>query len=284
MRPGSSWFRLWPACLLVMLQGGCGRPSDVPAASSGGQPLRIAAASDLQHVLPVLARRFHEVSGTTSSLILDSSGRLTEQIKAGAPFDVFMSANVKFVRGLVEAGLVDSDSVKNYTRGVLVICAYRPANIQVRNLADLLQPEVKKVAIANPEYAPYGAAAKQALERAGLWAKIEPKIVRAATVREAFAYVQSGDAEAALVSRSQAAGADVLTVDLDPSLYDPLIQAMGVVSASSQRDQAGRFVEFVMGSDGQRILREAGFEKPAPAAAASKADETSPPPRGGALN
>ena len=256
---------LWLACLAVLTTGGCQQPSSGTGGNSTSsvQPLRIAAAADLQHALPRLTQRFQERSGTTTTLTLDASGRLAEQIKAGAPYDVFMSANIKFVQELADAGLIEKGTVENYTRGKLVICVHRPVTVTVHELVDLGQPEIKKIAIANPEYAPYGVAAKQALERAGLWAKLEQKIVRALSVRQAFIYAQSGDAEAALVSRAQAAGANVFTVDIDPALYDPLIQAMGIVSRTGQRDVADAFVRLVMGPEGQQILREEGFENPA---------------------
>lgn len=263
----------WFVGLTILGTGGCHQPSSGTGKGTppNPRPLRIAAASDLQQALPRLAQRFEERTRKTTTLTLDASGRLAEQIKAGAPFDVFMAANVKFVRELADTKLIDPDTIKNYARGTLVICVHRPVTVQVHELADLDQPQIKRIAIANPEYAPYGMAAKQALERAGLWKTLETKIVRAPSVRQAFIYVQNGDAEVALVSRSQAAGADVFTVDITPTLYDPLIQAMGVVSATDQHDVADAFSRFVMGPEGQQILQEEGFERPA-----LPADETAP--------
>ncbi|MGC8642683.1 MAG: molybdate ABC transporter substrate-binding protein [Isosphaeraceae bacterium] len=270
---------LWLACLVVLTAEGCHHPSAGTATDSpsSAQPLRIAAAADLQHALPRLAQRFQERSGTATTLTIDASGRLAEQINAGAPYDVFMSANVKYVQELAAEGLIDKGSVENYTKGKLVICVHRPVTVTVHELADLGQHQIKKIAIANPEYAPYGVAAKQALERAGLWAKLEGKIVRAPSVRQAFIYAQSGEAEAALVSRAQAAGADVFTVDINSALYDPLIQAMGIVKATAQRHVADAFVRFVMGPEGQQILREEGFENPAsPPATTAPASSEAP--------
>ena len=146
-------------------------PGSDPPTTANQKPLRIAAASDLQHALPRLAERFKQRTGTMSTLTLDASGRLAEQIKAGAPFDVFLAANVKFVSELAAAGLVLPESVQPYARGALVLCVHRAASRQVLGLDDLSRPAIKKIAIANPDYAPYGFAARQALQRGAV---VEP--------------------------------------------------------------------------------------------------------------
>ena len=246
---------LWVLGLAALTAAGCDRSP--PAAA---QPLRIAAASDLQRVLPRLIERFQSQAPTTvkPTLTLEASGQLAEQIKAGAPFDLFLSANVKFVSDLAAAGLVEPASVRPYARGSLVLCLHRAAGDQVRGLADLSRPEIKRIAIANPEYAPYGVAARQALERAGLWSSLESKIVRANSVRQAMIYVQNGDAEAALVSHALVAP-EVRVIEVDAALYDPLIQALGIVAATKQPDRARALAQFILGGEGQAILRESGF-------------------------
>lgn len=243
-------------------RGGPKSPGSEPATTSNQKALRIAAASDLQHALPRLAERFRQRTGTMSTLTLDASGRLAEQIKAGAPFDVFLAANVKFVSELAAAGLILPESVQPYARGALVLCVHRAASSQVLGLDDLSRPAIKKIAIANPDYAPYGFAARQALQRAGLWSSLEPKIVRADSVRQALIYVNNGDAEAALVSKTLADADAVRVVDLDPRLYDPLIQAMGIVTDTKNPGQAREFAQFVMGVEGQAILQESGLDPP----------------------
>ncbi|MGA9926325.1 MAG: molybdate ABC transporter substrate-binding protein, partial [Isosphaeraceae bacterium] len=212
---------LWVLGLAALTAAGCdGGPG------ADAQPLRIAAASDLQRVLPRLIERFQNQTPTTvtPTLTFDASGQLAEQIKAGAPFDLFLSANVKFVTDLAAVGLVEPASVQPYARGSLVLCLHRAVGDQVRGLADLSGPEIKRIAIANPDYAPYGLAARQALERAGLWSSLESKIVRANSVRQAMIYVQNGDAEAALVSHALAVVPEVRVIEVDAALYDPLIQ------------------------------------------------------------
>jgi molybdate transport system substrate-binding protein len=239
--------------LAALTAGGCDSGS-----RTNPQPLRIAAAADLQRVLPRLIERFEKQTGTATTLTIDASGRLAEQIKAGAPFDLFLSANVKFVSDLAKDGLIEPESVRPYARGSLVLCVHNAVRDQVGGLVALSRPEIKRIAIANPEYAPYGMAARQALERAGLWSTLESKIVRASSVGQALTYVQNGDAEAALVSHAQI-DPELHVIEVETRLYDPLIQALGIVAATKDHDRARALAEFVLGKEGQAILKENGF-------------------------
>ncbi|MFI5459939.1 MAG: molybdate ABC transporter substrate-binding protein [Isosphaerales bacterium] len=239
--------------LLLMLLStlGCGDRSS--------RPLRIAAASDLQSALPKLADRFQAKTGIATTLSYGASGQLAEQIKGGAPFDVFLAANESFVRDLAGLGLIKPGSVHPYARGSLVLAVYHELGEKVHSLDDLTNPEVKKIALANPATAPYGKAGKQALERRGLWVALEPKIVMAESVRQALMYAQEGNAEAALVGRAIANVPEIRSVEVDPQLYDPIIQALGVVTASARSADAEQFARFVLGEEGQGILKEFGF-------------------------
>ena len=259
---------LWPL--------GCGNSAGVRTAPGAGPapgqaagrgsvaPLRLAAASDLQLVLPKLLDRFQAQTGiATSPPVFLASGQLAEQIKQGAPFDVFLAANESFVHDLAGGGFIRAESVHPYARGSLVLAVYHELGEQIRTLADLTEPGVKKIALANPATAPYGKAGQQALERAGVWARVEPKIVLAESVRQALLYAQKGDAEAALVGRAIATVPGIRLVEVDPGLYDPIVQALGIVATTPRPADAEAFVEFVLGEEGQAILKEFGF-KPAP--------------------
>ncbi len=227
-----------------------------PASS---EPLRIAAASDLQAVLPKLAERFEARTGLATSLIFGASGQLAAQIKGGAPFDVFLAANRAYVRELVDAGLIGADSAHPYARGSLVLAVYRDLATDVSALKDLMKPGVKKIALANPAIAPYGKAAKQALERSALWKELEPKIVIAESVRQALVYAQRGDAEAALIGRAISQVPEIRVVEVNPRLYDPIIQEFGIVTASKRKGDAQRFADFILGEESQGVLKEFGF-------------------------
>jgi molybdate transport system substrate-binding protein len=251
-------------CLaLVMIAGCAAKPGATsPSTAPPLAPLRVAAASDLQDVLPGLADRFTEGTRIEVSLTFGASGQLAEQIKAGAPFDVFLSANRTFVEGLAEGGDVRPDSVRPYAVGSLVLAVRGEAAEAVKGLADLSGPAVRKVAIANPESAPYGRAGKQALERAGLWETVGPKVVQSESVRQALQFVETGNADAGFVGLASARAAKVQTVEVDRSLYDPIVQALGVVSRSKRADDAEAFARFVLSEVGQALLVEYGFSRP----------------------
>ncbi|WP_406697212.1 molybdate ABC transporter substrate-binding protein [Singulisphaera sp. Ch08] len=249
-----------PVGLAVALVGmSCDSPSGPQGQGAPLGPLGIAAASDLQTVLPVLAKRFTAQTKIELRLTFGASGQLAEQIKAGAPFDVYLAANQAFVQGLAAGGHIQADSIHPYARGTLVLAVHRESGTSITSLADLERPEIKKIALANPATAPYGAAGKQALERSGLWSKLEPKIVQAESVRQAFQYVHSGNAEAGLVGRALATVPEIRVVEVEPSLYDPIVQALGIVARTQRAKDAGKFAEFILGDEGQAILRDAGF-------------------------
>lgn len=265
----SSWI---VGLVIAIVCGGCHSPTEPKGQGPSREPLRIAAASDLQTVLPILAKRFTERTKVELTLTFGSSGMLAEQIKAGAPFDVYLAANQSFVQKLAAGGFIQPDSIHPYAQGSLVLAIHRESGGAIESLADLEKPVIKKIALANPETAPYGAAGKQALERSGLWSKLEPKIVPAESVRQALQFVQSGNAEAGLVGRALANLPEIRVVEVEPDLYDPIIQALGIVARSERTKDAGTFTEFVLGNEGQAILRDAGFASPlAEAEAASKA-------------
>ncbi|MEO6811987.1 MAG: molybdate ABC transporter substrate-binding protein, partial [Isosphaeraceae bacterium] len=139
------------------------------------------------------------------------------------------------------------------------LAVHEPSGALIQTLADLARPEIKRVALANPAFAPYGAAGKQALERAGLWEAVKPKVAQAETVRQALQFVQSGNAEAGLVGLAIAKGPGVRTIAVDPALYDPIIQGVGIVAQTKQPREAERFLRFLLGEAGQRILADFGF-------------------------
>lgn len=250
-----------PAMMLVLsLFLGCG--SD-PGVGPATPPLRIAAAADLQRVLPELLAAY-EGRDSIAEPSFGASGDLAEQIRGGAPFDIFLSADMSRPEALEAQGAVAKGSVAPYARGALALLIHPAVADEVASLADLQTPAVRKIAMANPEIAPYGQAARDALEKAGLWDLLQSKLAIAGSVSQALMHVEQGNADAALVSRSLVEGGASKVLEVDPSLYPPRIQGLGIVARSTQKERARRFVEFLRGDDGRRILERRGFQSPQP--------------------
>lgn len=243
--------------LAMAFLAGCGSQAIDPAVPR----IRIAAASDLQAALPAVIERFRAVQKETVEVepVFGSSGQLAKQIGQGGPFDLFLSANRAFVADLASSGAVERASVAPYSRGVLVLVVNEASKVDVKGLADLAGPGVKKIAIANPTFAPYGIAAAQAIERSKLTEAVAPKFVQADSVRHAFQFVQTGNAEAGLVAYSVALAPGVRAIPVDPSLYDPIDQYLGIVARSENKKPASAFADFLRGEEGQAVLKRFGF-------------------------
>ncbi len=190
-------------------------------------------------------------------MTLGASGMLARQIEAGAPYDVFLSANERYVNELAASGRLEPASVRLYAFGRLGLWS---RDGRIRDVRELTAATVQRVAIANPAHAPYGAAAQDFLERLSLWKALQPKIVYGENVRETLEFAESGNADAAITAWSlvfDRPGAVLL-----PDHHAPIRQAGGIVKGTSQPDAARRFMEFLVGRDGQALLAAHGL-KPA---------------------
>lgn len=222
-------------------------------------PLRVAAASDLTDAFTDLAARFESLTGTRVALTFGSSGMLSRQIAEGAPFDLFASADVSFVDRAVASGRCDAGSLSRYARGRLALITRAGAPVPDA-LAALASPAFARVAIANPEHAPYGRAAMQSLDRAGVLDAVRPRLVFAENVRQALQLATSGNADAAIVARALV---DDRALALPSSLHDPLEQALVACGPSpARRALARRFAALVLGPEGREALSRRGFDPP----------------------
>ena len=273
--PGAIWRALrgrfrFLAFFLVFLLLACtsrtpARPTPSPTASRPTPTppprvvLQVAVAANLVTALPDLTRAFQAQTGIHINPIVGSSGKLAQQIANGAPYDVFVSADEGYVDALIKQRHVDAASKRVYAFGRLALVVHHGVGVSITNVASLASPKVRRIAIANPEIAPYGRAARQALTRAGIWPLIEARIVMGESVRQALQFVQSGNADAGLVAYSIARvpGVDVYPVRED--LYDAIVQAAGIVSRSHHRAQAQAFLDFLTGPEARAILRRYGY-------------------------
>ncbi|QAV27113.1 molybdate ABC transporter substrate-binding protein [Neobacillus thermocopriae] len=241
-------------CVLIIA---CSRVEQEPS-----QELKIAAASDLTLAFHEIGQQFEKQTGTKVTFIFGSTGQLAEQIKNGAPFDVFAAANVQYVDELNDKGLIVPDTRQIYAIGRIGIATKADNPLVVQTLEDLLKPEVKKIAIANPNHAPYGLAAKQALEKAGIWEKVKNKLVYGKNISDTFAYIESGNAEAGIIALSLVKKGEVRFQLIDDAMHEPIQQAIAVIKKTKHEKQAQEFIQFLNRSAGQQIMKKYGFVIP----------------------
>jgi molybdate transport system substrate-binding protein len=223
------------------------------------QPLRVAAASDLAGALDPIAADFEREHGVAVAITYGSSGLLARQIREGAPFDVFVAANEGYADDAVATGRCARSSKRLYARGALVTWS-RDAAMVPAAITDLAQPRYARIAIANPEHAPYGRAAKEALEHAGVWSAVATRIVLADNVRQTLAFAESGSADVALVSSSLASDGRGASRLVDEALHAPIVQA--AVACGERADEGAAFVELLAGARGRPHLLAHGFLPP----------------------
>jgi molybdate transport system substrate-binding protein len=222
--------------------------------------LHVAAAANLSTVLPTLASAFEHHTGIHVVPSLGATAQLTQQIENGAPFDVFLSADVEHVDQLVKGGFVVPDSRAIYARGELVVWA--PYHPDIRGLNDLARSEVRAIGIAKPELAPYGEAAVEALKNAGLWDKLEQKIVYAPSIAVAKQFADTGNTEASFTALALTVGQRFSPLAVDEKLHKPIDQALGIVKDSKEQKNARTFTAFLAGHEAREILKRFGYIQP----------------------
>lgn len=220
--------------------------------------LTIAAASDLSPVESDLASSFGKSHpGIHLRFITESSAALAQQIENGAPYDVFLSANAAFVDRLAVKRKIQPDSVLNYTEGRLGLL-WRDGKKHPLN--DLSADWVHFLALPNPKLAPYGVAAQQAIEHAGIWQSVRQKVVYGENVRQALQLFTSGNADAVLTSESLLIGKDAQLIPGD--WHQPILQKAGIVAATRDVSTAHTFLQFLTSPAGQAVFARYGFSSP----------------------
>jgi molybdate transport system substrate-binding protein len=226
--------------------------------SASAEPsLLIAAAADLAPEERALTEFLSKAAGFRVQFTFAGSGALARQIAQGAPFDLFLSADEERIREGVAAGWLARGSERVYATGRIALWS---ASGSIKDVKQLTGQGIRHIAIANPAVAPYGKAARQALERSGIWPQVESRIVLGENIRQAFRYAETGNADAAIVSWTFVH--DRAGVLLDARLHDPIRQSGAVVAASARQAQARRILELLLGGEGQRVLQAGGLFGP----------------------
>ncbi len=235
--------------------------------ASSSPQIYVAAASDLRGALEEIASQFERQQRVTVRLSFGSSGQLASQIEQGAPFDVFFSANEAFVQTLADRSLILKDTVLLYGIGRIVLWVGANSALDVtRGLGVLLDERVRFVAIANPAHAPYGQAAVEAFRAAGVYSRLQPKLVFGENISQTLQFVQTGNADAGIVALSLVVAPQVRETGrywvIPAYLHRPIRQAAGVVAQSEQRQTARAFLAFVNSPAGRSTMHRHGFTLP----------------------
>jgi molybdate transport system substrate-binding protein len=228
---------------------------------SASTEITVAAASDLRPAFEELGAAFEAATGTSVTFSFGSSGQLREQIINGAPFDLFASANVDFVDDVIEAGRGVAATKADYAYGRIVL--WTPAGVDLpESIEELTDARFRRIAIANPVHAPYGLAAKEALESAGIHDRLEDRLVYGENISDTFRIAQSGNADVGIVALSLVI-ADGSEYTLVPAaLHEPLRQALVVTSIGARGDAAAAFAAFLGSPESREVMVRYGFVLP----------------------
>lgn len=232
-----------------------------------GQEIRVAAAADLKFAMSEMAAEFEKQTGTAVRVTYGSSGNFFSQIQNGAPFDLFFSADIEFPKKLEAAGLAEPRTLYEYALGRLVIWTPVDSQLDVANRRwkSLLDSSVQKIAIANPDHAPYGRAAVAALEKAGIYDSVKAKLVYGENISQAAQFVQSGNAQAGIIALSLAVSPamhDGKRWEIPADMHPPLVQGAIVLKDAQDKDAARTFLNYAKSEKGRATLGKYGFAFP----------------------
>ncbi len=248
-------------CLILMLM--------TSGVSLGAEPITIAAASDLTFALRDIAGRFEKERGQNVRLSFGSSGNFYSQIVNGAPFDLFFSADLEYPKRLEASGLVEPGSFYRYATGRLVLWLRADSKLDINSgLPLLLDPSIRKIAIANPAHAPYGRAAEASLQKAGIYARVANKLVLGENISQAAHFVESGNADAGLLALSLALAPAMKSAGqyyvVPENLYPRIDQGCVILKSSRQKAAAWEFLKFLKRPEMADLMKQYGFAVPEP--------------------
>lgn len=229
--------------------------------------LTVAAASDLNFAFKELVPAFEQQTGERVKLTLGSSGNFYAQIQNGAPFDLYFSADIDYPKKLIEAELALSDSMYQYARGQVVVWVPKDSKLDLaKGMEVLLEPTIKKIAIANPKHAPYGRAAVAAMKYFDVYDSVKDRLVLGENISQAAQFVESGSCDIGIVALSLALAPAMKGQgkywEVPADAHPPLDQGAVILKSSKQLEAAKQFLAFLKRASGQEIMKRYGFILP----------------------
>jgi molybdate transport system substrate-binding protein len=231
------------------------------------QNIRVAAAADLQFAMQDIAAEFQNETGKNVQVIYGSSGNFFQQLQNGAPFDIFFSANLDYAKRLEAAGLTEPGSYYQYAKGKIVIWVPNESRLDLKpGLEALLDPSIKKIAVANPQHAPYGQAAVAAMQKEGVYDKVKSKLVLGENISQTASFVISGSADVGILALSLALSPNMKDkgryAEIAADEYPPIEQACVILSSSKSKEAARQFLQFIKTPAMGKLLEKYGFDVP----------------------
>jgi molybdate transport system substrate-binding protein len=243
------------ACLIALLF----------ATAHAQTTLRIAAASDLAPALPPILADFEKQSGIKTQTTYQASATLTTQIRNGAPFDLFLSADLTYPQSLIDSHIAPGPKPILYARGNLVLWCPKDSPLAPPTLAQLSNASLKRLAIANPERAPYGRAAVAVLNQLHLYDALKPKLVIAENISQTAQFVESGNADAGFISLTAALTPQLKQhgayFTIPNELYPPIEQGAVILNSSTQSNAAQQLLNYLLSEPIQQRLEAAGLSR-----------------------
>jgi molybdate transport system substrate-binding protein len=236
--------------------------------ASNAQEIRVAAAADLKFALDELDAQYQKQTGKKIDVSYGSSGNFFAQIQNGAPFDLLLSADIEYPRKLEAAGLAEPGTLYEYAVGRIVIWMPADARADVAKLGwkALLEPGLERIAIANPEHAPYGRAAVAALRNAGVYEQVRRRLVYGENIAQAAQFVASGSAQAGILALSLAVSPPMRAGkrwEIPADMHPPIEQGAIILKSAKDKEGARAFLAFLKSDAARKILESYGFVLPA---------------------
>jgi molybdate transport system substrate-binding protein len=260
MRRSSRWYLVVFALIGLLLA-----ISALPRTEAQAQQpvvLTVAAAADLTPAFQEIGASFTAQTGVEIDFTFGSTGQLAQQIEAGAPVDVFAAANIEYIDQLAAKGQIVPGTKALYARGRIVLWTPPDSTLPIDTLADLTNPAIRHIAIANPDHAPYGVAARQAMQHAGIWDELQPKLILGENVRDTLRYAETGNVDVAIVALSLANQGNGRWTLIPGDQHESIDQALAVIAGTTHEAEARAFAGYVNGEAGRAVMRRYGFVLP----------------------
>jgi molybdate transport system substrate-binding protein len=239
------------------------------AATAHAEKITIAAAADLKFAMDEIVSSFRKANPADKvEVIYGSSGKFHTQIQRGAPYDLYFSADIGFPRELAKAGFAASE-VRPYALGRIVLWS-STLDASKMTLADLTDPKIARIAIANPKHAPYGKRAEEALRAAGLWEKVEPKLIFGENIAHTAQFVETGNAQVGIIALALALNPRLANKGgywlIPDNLHEPLEQGFIITKRAENNALAKRFADYMDSKSARAVMTKYGFVLPGEAA------------------